>query len=170
MVRSPRAVTVVALLALVPHAHALVSSGHGRGHCRGHAQSSLSRTRMMAEPVPISVGDRRPLEVITRNIDRTQKAFPDELSYDEDTDVIDRLATIAAKKAELAGYADQALSFGGVDLLGAVLWTVVLWFGVLNDIYFERAQRPSDVVSFLSTHGAHPSNPLACSQTRPHPY
>ena len=102
---------------------------------------------MMAEPVPISVGDRRPLEVITKNIDRTQKAFPDELSYDEDTDVIDRLATIAAKKAELAGYANEALSFGGVDLLGAVLWTVVLWFGVLNDIYFERAQRPSDVVS-----------------------
>jgi hypothetical protein len=30
-------------------------------------------------------------------------------------------------------------------LVAAALFTVVLWFGVLNDLFFERAARPSDL-------------------------
>lgn len=88
-----------------------------------------------------------PLEIITKGIDRTQKAYPTELSVDPSSSTTDDFRTAAAAaKAQLASEASQALSIGPADIVASLLFGVVLWFGVLNDVLFPRASRPSDLV------------------------
>ena len=87
------------------------------------------------------------MTIMPRNIDRTMKAYPLELDGTGSDITAERkaeMAQYAARKAEMA--ASMELGFGGVDAAGSVLWAVVLWFGVLNDIFFPRAARPSDLV------------------------
>lgn len=73
-------------------------------------------------------------------------AYPMDLDAEIDTDprLVDKMANIAAAKAKME--AVDVFVFGGDDLIASCLWGVVLWFGVLNDIFFARASRPSDLV------------------------
>lgn len=110
------------------HAHGPVTRAHGHGR--------LSPCRLRAEPIPLTV--------ITRGIDRTLQENPSDLSTDDD--VLGRLADIAARKTELASTANLDFSFGAVDFTASFLFGIVLWFGVLNDLLFAKASRPSDLV------------------------
>eukprot|EP00614_Pseudopedinella_elastica_P025074 CAMPEP_0172624814 /NCGR_PEP_ID=MMETSP1068-20121228/139403_1 /TAXON_ID=35684 /ORGANISM="Pseudopedinella elastica, Strain CCMP716" /LENGTH=285 /DNA_ID=CAMNT_0013433897 /DNA_START=317 /DNA_END=1174 /DNA_ORIENTATION=- len=76
------------------------------------------------------------------------KLYPKNLDSSADGSPVDRISEIAAYKARLAQTAveNSGPLFGPVDLAGSVLLTVVLWFGVFNDIFFPRAARPSDLV------------------------
>lgn len=102
--------------------------------------------RLPALPSRVGKLAATPVPVMVKNIDRTQQAFPDSIGVEDGA--VDRLAEIAARKAELAASAShfQPLSLGGLDLVAAALLTVVLWYGVLNDLLFPRAARPSDLV------------------------
>lgn len=87
------------------------------------------------------------INVITRNVDRSLDSFPDELAAADGG--IDRLAEVAARKAEMAAQVSHTAAhapFGFADVAGTLLWTAVLWFGVFNDVLFPRAARPSDLV------------------------
>jgi hypothetical protein len=101
-----------------------------------------------------------------RNVDRTQKLYPTTLDSSSDGVPIDRLAEVSSFKARLAEQgggplsssiqqAEQGTSLAAgssssagseLDFLAAALFTIVLWFGVLNDVLFPRAARPSDLV------------------------
>jgi len=122
----------------------------------GRGATSL-RTRLPAEPVPVGLRESVPVQ-LTRNVDRTLKLYPSDLDSNSDGVPVDRLAEISSLKARLAEQAlqDQSgvsstvavfggLSIGSLDVTAACLFTVVLWFGVLNDLFFPRAARPSDL-------------------------
>ena len=115
-----------------------------------------------AEPIPVGtvMGNvevkARSLEPMVRNVDRTLKLFPSDLDGTLDGQPVDRQADLAAVRSRLVaekvvegvGFEPMMppFSFTPVDGAVAVLFTVVLWFGVLNDLLFPRAMRPSDVV------------------------
>jgi hypothetical protein len=122
------------------------------------SSSALRRrplTRRLGEPIPIGTVDggrppAPPVTLVPKNIDRTQRFFPGDLDGDGDGPPVDRLREVAELKARAATQASEAasvgLTFGGFDLAAAVLWSVTLWYGVLNDVFFARAERPSDLV------------------------
>lgn len=140
----------VCLLIILTHSlstHALVPTD---GFYRAHAAARRRTSSLLAEPIP--VGTQPGASVYVRPVnDRSMNLYPSDRGPFSDGQPLARPGDLAALKSQSEGAVQAAgsfdlLPFGSLDLVASALFAVVLWFGVLNDLFFPRAARPSDIV------------------------